>query len=62
MVIHNTETDGYFAIIAQTLPHNALDRGTATVEFINNWVSDIIKVAPVESHGKLAAIWGELKR
>lgn len=62
VVIHNTETDGYFAIIAQTLPHNALDRGTATVEFINNWVSEVIVSSAVKSHGKLAATWGELKR
>ena len=62
VVIHNTETDGYFAVIAQTLPHNALDRGTATVEFINNWVSEIIASSAVESNGKLAATWGELKR
>lgn len=62
VVIHNTETEGYFAIIAQTLPHNALDRGAATIEFINNWVSEIIASSAVESHGKLAATWGELKR
>jgi len=65
VVIHNTKTDGYFAIITQTLPNRLIDmdRGTLTIEFIKNWMSEsgLIKSASVNSRGRLATTWAQIK-
>ena len=62
VVIYNTDTGGYMAFINQAKSANAIDRATATIEFIKNWVIEIIEVFPVEFMGKLAVTWGEIKR
>ena len=61
VVLHNTETDGYLAIIGQaTLANTGDRRGAMCAEFIRNWVFEEV-VAPVESADKLSATWGEIK-
>jgi len=43
IVIHNTETDGYLAIINHGSSGNWIDdRGLTCAEFINNWVNDVV--------------------
>jgi len=65
VVIHNTKTDGYFAIITQTLPDHMGDmsRATLTIELIKNWMSGsgLLKSASVNSGGKLATTWAQIK-
>ncbi len=65
VVIHNTETGGYVAIIDQAAgsgpPGWLEDRGETCVEFIRNWVAEIIGLVAVEPAGKLATTWGEVK-
>ena len=49
VVIHNTVTDAYVAFINQCAGGTSvwIDRGQATVEFINNWVTDKIGLGPM---------------
>ncbi|MCF7973792.1 MAG: discoidin domain-containing protein [Phycisphaerae bacterium] len=43
IVIHNTETDGYLAIVNQNAGGGWFpDRGLACAEFINNWVATVV--------------------
>jgi hypothetical protein len=43
VVIHNTETEGYLAIINQGASGNWInDRGLTCAEFINNWFNDVV--------------------
>jgi hypothetical protein len=47
VVLHNTETDGYVALINQAAggPDGWIDdRGLTSAEFIGNWVNDVIKL------------------
>jgi hypothetical protein len=65
VVIHNTETDGYVAFINQSAgsgpPGWLEDRGLTCAEFINNWVGEVIGVAPIEAAAKLSSTWGDIK-
>lgn len=64
VVIHNTETDGYLAIINQASGGPAGwidDRGLTCAEFIGNWVGEVIGLLPVEPADKLSTTWSELK-
>jgi len=59
-VIHNTKTNGYMAFIRQAAFPADVNRAQNTIEFVNNWVSTIVKF-PVEQKGKLATVWGAIK-
>jgi len=61
VVLHNTKTDGYLAIISQSKLENMGDRGAVCSEFINNWVVDEVRLLPVEPAGKLTTTWGSIK-
>ena len=61
VVLHNTKTDGYLAIISQSTLENMGDRGAMCSEFIKNWVSREMGLLPVEPAGKLATTWGSIK-
>ena len=61
VLLHNTETDGYLAIISQATLANMVDIGQACVEFINNWVVGEKELLAVEPAGKLSATWGKIK-
>ena len=58
VLLHNTETDGYLAIISQATLANMVDIGQACVEFINNWVVAEMELLAVELAGKLTTTWG----
>jgi len=66
VVIHNTKTDGYVAIINQSAgggpPMWLMDRGKVCAEFINNWVVEKVGFVSVERHGKLTSCWGAIKK
>jgi len=66
IVLHNTKTGGYVAIINQTGGDSGMagwvDRGQVCAEFIKNWVGEVLDIFSVEPSGKLAATWGEVKR
>ena len=65
VVIHNTETDAYVAFINQSAgsgpPGWVDDRGQTCVEFIENWVGEVLDIFSVEPSGKLTTAWGEVK-
>ena len=61
VVLHNTKTDGYLAIISQATLENMGDRGAMCSEFINNWVSSERHLLAVEPAGKLSTTWGSIK-
>jgi len=61
IVIHNTKTDGYVAIINQAALDDALKRADLTIDFIKNWVAEVVKLTPVEPAGKLPVTWGAIK-
>lgn len=61
IVIHNTKTDGYVAIINQAALDDALKRADLTIEFIKNWVAQVVKLTPVEPASKLPVTWGAIK-
>ena len=61
VVIHDTKTDGYLAIINQAVKANWVKRGPVCAEFIKNWVAGQGLITPVEPAGKLPVTWGELK-
>ncbi len=62
VVIRNTETDGYLAIINQAGNAGWLsDRGQVCAEFIKNWVGERFELLAVEPAGKITATWGEVK-
>ena len=61
VVLHNTETDGYLAIVNQGWAANAFDRGAACAEFIKNWVAAEKELLAVEPAGKLSTTWGREK-
>ncbi|MGQ9611040.1 MAG: hypothetical protein ACUVWN_17215 [bacterium] len=60
-VLFNTNTNGYVAFIDQAVVGNSVDRAKATIEFINNWVAEKIRLLPVKQKGKLATAWGAIK-
>ena len=61
IVLHNTETDGYLAVITQSQMANSVDRGKACVEFINNWVAAERELLAVDPASKLTTTWGREK-
>ena len=65
VVIHNTETGAYVAFIDQAAgsgpPGWLDDRGLTCVEFIKNWVAEVIGIVAVEPAGKLSGTWGDIK-
>jgi hypothetical protein len=66
VVIHNTETGAYVAFINQSAgsgpPGWLEDRGETCVEFIKNWVTEVVDLrVAVEPAGKLSSTWGDLK-
>ena len=65
VVIHNTKTGSYVAFINQSAgsgpPGWLDDRGQTCVEFINNWVGEVLDIFPVEPAGKLPITWGAMK-
>jgi hypothetical protein len=66
VLLHNTETGGYVAIINQTGGDSGMagwvDRGKVCAEFIKNWIGGVLDIFSVEPSGKLTAMWGEVKR
>jgi len=64
VVLRNTDTNGYLAIINQKVgPATWIHRGTAVVEFINNWVVENVEgYLAVAATGKLTTTWGRLKQ
>ena len=58
VVIYNTETNAYVAMINQG-NQGQIDRGLATIEFIKNWFAPT--TMPVEPQSKLITTWGEAK-
>jgi len=64
VVLHNTKTDGYLAIINQAAGGAAgwaKDRGAIVAEFIKNWVGEKLELISVEPARKLTTTWGEVK-
>ncbi len=64
VVLHNTKTDGYLAIINQAAggPGGWLDdRGAVCAEFIGNWAADVLGFKTVEPADKLSTTWGRIK-
>lgn len=65
VVIHNTETGAYVAFINQAAgsgpPGWLDDRGLTCVEFIKNWVAEVIGIVAVEPTGKSSGTWGDIK-
>jgi hypothetical protein len=65
VVIHNTETGAYVAIINQSAgsgpPGWLDDRGQTCVEFIKNWIAEIVGLVAVEPADKLSGTWGDIK-
>ncbi len=66
VVIYNTKTGGYVAIINQAAGGFGgagwlADRGQVCAEFIKNWVGERFGLLAVEPVGKLTATWGEVK-
>lgn len=61
VVLREKKSDGYLAIIHQKAAP-AESRADYTIDFVKNWVAEKIKLAPVELNGKLAAVWGNIKR
>ena len=62
VVLHNTKTKGYLAIISQSKIEDMGDRGAVCSEFINNWVTEEMHLLAVEPIDKLAITWGSIKR
>ena len=62
VVLHNTKTKGYLAIISQSKIEDMGDRGAVCSEFINNWVTEEMHLLAVEPTDKLAITWGSIKR
>jgi len=61
VVLREKKSDGYLAIIHQKAAP-AESRADFTIDFVKNWVAEKIKLKPVELNGKLAAVWGNIKR
>jgi len=65
VVIHNTETGAYVAIVNQSAgggpPHWLDDRGLTCAELIKNWVAEVVGLSPVEPADKLPDTWGNIK-
>ena len=61
IVLHNTETDGYIAIVNQAWGGNEIDRGAACAELIKNWLAADKGLLAVEPAGKLSTTWGSIK-
>ena len=61
VVLHNTKTDGYLAIISQSVLENMGDRGAMCSEFINSWAAEEMHLLAVEPAGKLSTTWGSIK-
>lgn len=65
VVIHNTETGAYVAFVNQAAgsgpPGWLDDRGLTCVEFIKNWVGEVVGIVAVEPTGKLSGTWGNIK-
>ncbi len=62
VVLHNTKTKGYLAIISQSQVDHMGDRGAVCSEFIDNWVTEEMHLLAVEPSDKLATTWGKIKR
>ncbi len=68
VVIHNTETGGYLAIINQASVSCCgnvgwiSDRAQVCVEFIRNWVEGELGLLAVEPVSKLTTTWGGIRR
>ena len=60
IVIRNTATGGYFAVVNQGWGDNFEDRGAACAELIGNWLFAEV-IAAVEPADKLATTWGREK-
>lgn len=66
VVLHNTETDGYVAIVNQASISCCgnvgwlKDRGKVCGELIKNWVNQVVGLS-IQPAGKLTATWGEIK-
>jgi len=67
VVIHNTETDGYFVAMNQASSANWItDRGLTCAEFINNWVSIVMSGNPYarrpspEDGGMITETWSSM--
>ena len=61
VVLHNTKTNGYLAIISQSKIEDMGDRGAVCSEFINIWVTEEMHLLAVEPAGKLSTTWGSIK-
>jgi hypothetical protein len=68
VVLHNTETDGYIAIVNQAATICCgnvgwiSDRAGVCTELIKNWVGDKLGLLAVEPSGKLATTWSAIKK
>ena len=58
IVLRNTDTNGYVAIVNQGWGGNFEDRGAACAELIENWVGAELGLLAVEPAGKLSTTWG----
>ena len=61
IVLHNTGTDGYIAIVNHAWGGNEIDRGAACAELIKNWLAAEKGLLAVEPAGKLSTTWGSIK-